>query len=128
MLVSGECQELPLKWRPLKVIFPHHRPLDRDRKHFERAVCRCQKAREKTIDRRFFFRRNADIETLWFKKILDVSKSRGGPLKSSLLIGFSIIFTIHFGGENPQFLVQHPYLGRRVDILEKKHCLDLCRS
>ena len=28
-----------------QVIFPHHRPLDRDRKHFERAVCRCQKAR-----------------------------------------------------------------------------------
>ena len=29
---------------------------------------------------------------------MDVSKNRGGPPKSSILIGFSIIFTIHFGG------------------------------
>ena len=28
---------------------------------------------------------------------MGVSKNRGGPPKSSILIGFSIIFTIHFG-------------------------------
>ena len=28
---------------------------------------------------------------------MDVSKNRGGPPKSSILIGFSIILTIHFG-------------------------------
>ena len=33
-----------------------------------------------------------------------VSKNRGGPPKSSILIGFSIIFTIHFGGQIPLFL------------------------
>ena len=32
-----------------------------------------------------------------------------GP-QSHLFIGFSIIFTIHFGGP-PLFLVQHPYFG-----------------
>ena len=30
---------------------------------------------------------------------LGVSKNKGAP-KSSILIGFSIIFTIHFGGKN----------------------------
>ena len=39
-------------------------------------------------------------------KLQGVSKNRGGPPKSSNLIGFSIIFTIHFGV--PIFLVQHP--------------------
>ena len=38
---------------------------------------------------------------------LGVSKNNGTP-KSSILIGFSIIFTIHFGGKIPLFLVQHP--------------------
>ena len=38
---------------------------------------------------------------------MGVSKNRGTP-KSSILIGFSIIFTMHFGGF-PPFLVQHPY-------------------
>ena len=32
-----------------------------------------------------------------------------GTPKSSILIRFSIIFTIHFGGKIPLFLVQHPY-------------------
>ena len=36
-----------------------------------------------------------------------VSKNRGTP-KSSILIGVPLIFTIHFGGEIPLFLVQHP--------------------
>ncbi len=40
---------------------------------------------------------------------MGVSKNRGIP-KSSILIGFSLIFTIHFGGKIPLFLVQHPYL------------------
>ncbi len=34
---------------------------------------------------------------------MDVSKNRGTP-KSSVLIGLSIIFTIHFGGKFPLFL------------------------
>ena len=39
-----------------------------------------------------------------------VSKNSGTlPKSSHLFIGFSIIFTIHFGGENLLFLVQHPY-------------------
>ncbi len=41
-------------------------------------------------------------------------KNRGGPHKSSILIGFSIIFTIHFGGKHPYFW-KHPY----VRILKK---------
>ena len=40
---------------------------------------------------------------------MGVSKNNGTP-KSSILIGFSLIFTIHFGGKIPLFLVQHPYL------------------
>ena len=39
---------------------------------------------------------------------MGVSENRGTP-KSSILIGFSIIFTIHFGGKHPYFLVQHPH-------------------
>ena len=42
-----------------------------------------------------------------FSHEMDVSKNRGTP-KSSILIGFFIIFTIHFGGKIPLFLVQHP--------------------
>ena len=38
---------------------------------------------------------------------MGVSKNNGTP-KSSILVGFSIIFTIHFGGKIPIFLVQHP--------------------
>ena len=41
---------------------------------------------------------------------MGVSKNRGSP-KSSIL-GFSIIFTIHFGKHFPLFLVQHPYFFR----------------
>ena len=35
---------------------------------------------------------------------MGVSKNRGGPPKSSILIGFFIIFTIHFGGKILPFL------------------------
>ena len=38
---------------------------------------------------------------------MGVSKNNGTP-KSTILIGVSIIFTIHFGV--PLFLVQHPYM------------------
>ena len=34
---------------------------------------------------------------------MGVSKNRGGPPKSSILIGFSLIFTIHFGCFPPIF-------------------------
>ena len=37
------------------------------------------------------------------KQELGVSKNHGTP-KSSILIGFSIIFTIHFGGQISLFL------------------------
>ena len=40
---------------------------------------------------------------------LGVSKNNGTPKSSHLFIGFSIIFTIHFGGLPPPFLVQHPF-------------------
>ena len=39
---------------------------------------------------------------------LDVSENSGFPPKSSILIGFSIIFTIHFGGFSPYFW-KHPF-------------------
>ena len=43
---------------------------------------------------------------------LDVSKNSGFPPKSSILIGFSIIFTIHFGGNTTIFGNAH--LGLQV--------------
>ena len=46
---------------------------------------------------------------------MGVSKNNGTP-KSSILIGFSIIFTSHFGGKNPLFLVQHPYVSKSLYI------------
>ena len=46
-----------------------------------------------------------------------VSKNRGTP-KSSILIGFSIIFTIHFGV--PLFLVQHPCQGVPFRFFDSK--------
>ncbi len=45
------------------------------------------------------------------KPNMGVSKNNGTP-KSSILIGFSLIFTLHFGGKIPLFLVQHPYVGQ----------------
>ena len=52
-------------------------------------------------------------KTLWHTMAISsadmgASKNNGIP-KSSILLGFSIIFTIHFGGKHPLFLVQHPY-------------------
>ena len=49
---------------------------------------------------------------------MGVSKNRGTP-KSSILIGFSIIFTIHFGGF-PLFLVQHPDTEGEVPFEKSK--------
>ena len=46
---------------------------------------------------------------------MGASKNNGTP-KSSILIGFSIIFTIHFGGKIPLFLVQHPYVSKSFYI------------
>ena len=40
---------------------------------------------------------------VYFQEYMGVSKNRGGPPKSSILIGFSIIFTIHFW--------KHPYVS-----------------
>ena len=54
---------------------------------------------------------------------LDVSENGGTPQIIPFLIGFSIIFTIHFGGKIPLFLVQHPNL-RRTPPFEKPHHLD----
>ena len=49
-----------------------------------------------------------DERFFWYGKgHMGVSKNRGGPPKSSILIRISIIFTIHFGA--PLFLVQHPW-------------------
>ena len=47
--------------------------------------------------------------TFWqmLSQYVGVSKNSGTP-KSWILIGVSIIFTIHFGGKIPLFLVQHP--------------------
>ena len=35
-----------------------------------------------------------------------------------ILVGFSILFTIHFGGKIPLFLVQHPYGGSWLEAPE----------
>ena len=44
------------------------------------------------------------VETWKTYEDMGVSKNRGGlPKSSHLLIGFSIIFTIHFGGKIPLF-------------------------
>ena len=45
---------------------------------------------------------------------MGVSKNRGTP-KSSILIGFSIIFTIHFGGNTPIFGNIHIHLWSLPD-------------
>ena len=37
-------------------------------------------------------------------------------MKSSIFIGFSIIFTIHFGGKIPLFLVQHPNMNGSLSL------------
>ena len=42
-------------------------------------------------------------ESIIINTHMGVSKNRGGPPKSSILIGFSLIFTIHFGGFPPIF-------------------------
>ena len=47
---------------------------------------------------------------------MGISKNNGTP-KSSILIGFSIIFTIHFGGKLPLFLETTIYLKK---LLSKK--------
>ena len=41
---------------------------------------------------------------MYVERNMGVSKNSGTP-KSSILIGFSIIFTIHFGGKHPYFWV-----------------------
>ena len=43
---------------------------------------------------------------------MGVSKTRGGPPKSSILIGFSIIFTIQFGVNTPIFGNTHMFFER----------------
>ena len=52
--------------------------------------------------RKFYFSKSLGVVFVWviFYRVyfMGVSKNRGGPPKSSVLIGFSIIFTIHFGG------------------------------
>ena len=53
---------------------------------------------------------------------LDVSKNMGKPLKSPILTGFSIIFTIHFGGNTP-YVWKYPTL--KVEIqkpTQPSHC------
>ena len=59
---------------------------------------------------------------------MGVSKNRDTP-KSWILIGFSIIFTIHFGGP-PLFLVQHPYYIWIISMLSRLNPreLSLCES
>ena len=49
---------------------------------------------------------------------LDVSENSGTP-KSSILIGFSIIFTIHFGGFPPIFGNTHLCPGKNKTIFKK---------
>ena len=47
------------------------------------------------------------VVSVFMKNDMDVSEN-SGTLKSSILIGFSITFTIHFGGP-PLFWGTHPY-------------------
>ena len=60
---------------------------------------------------------------------IGVSKNRGGPPKSSILIGFSIIFTIHFGVT--LFLETaniHIYIHRFTNKLHHGHMCVTCFS
>ena len=50
---------------------------------------------------------------------MGVSKNRGGPPKSSILIGFSIIFTIHFGEFPPIF--GNTQMSNKVGGVEHQH-------
>ena len=55
--------------------------------------------------------------TLQMDVHMGVSKNNGTP-KSSILIGFSIIFTIHFGGKIPYFWFNtHVYQTLDVNLL-----------
>ena len=49
---------------------------------------------------------------------MGVSKNRGGPPKSSILIGCSIIFTFHFGGFPPIF-GSTPYFGNSKELADE---------
>ena len=52
----------------------------------------------------------------WYIYIWVFPKRVVGPLNHPhLFIGFgTIIFTIHFGGKIPLFLVQHPYIDHQI--------------
>ena len=50
---------------------------------------------------------------------MDVSENSGTP-KSSILIGFSIIFTIHSGGNTPIFGNTHMFLNDLIQKSEEK--------
>lgn len=63
-----------------KVIFPHHRPLDRDRKHFERAVCRCQKVLESPEKKLLVFMHLVKSRK-GLANVRDVSSKHGSNLK-----------------------------------------------
>ncbi len=50
------------------------------------------------------------------------SKNRGfTPQIIHLFIGFSIIFTLHFGSFPPLFLVQHTHLVRKIQTSSRQH-------
>ena len=55
----------------------------------------------------WFLPRGYDIVVFDTVQYMGVSKNSGTP-RSSILIGFSILFTIHFGGRRPYFW-KHPY-------------------
>ena len=62
---------------------------------------------------------NIISDAIWITEKMGVSKNNGTP-KSSILIGFSIIFTIHFGGKTPYFW-KHPNLYAATKILYATH-------
>ena len=66
------------------------------------------------------FPANLVCERICMKTQMGVSKNKGTP-KSSILIGFSMKYTIHFGGKIPLFLDPDPFIvhfaSRQVSVL-----------
>ena len=85
-------------------------------------ICNCANRPEKKKNRRISKITKQVLQpwnVLLTKNYMDVSQNNGTP-KSSILIGFSIIFTIHFGGKTPYFW-KYPYRSFWVnDVMVSK--------
>ena len=64
----------------------------------------------------------------WFPTPMGVSENSGvSPQIIPCLIGFSMIFTIHFGVKIPLFLVQHPNVQTKIHQTPGCEVAEACR-